>query len=49
MHGADALDWIWMVPMMLVMMLGWIVPVALAVYVAVRLANGRPGDTAGGR
>jgi hypothetical protein len=49
MHGVDASDWIWMVPMMLMMILTWIVPVALAVYVAVRLANGRPGHTADGR
>ena len=48
MHGVDAWDWIWMVPMMLVMMLAWIAPVALAVYFAIRLTHG-PRDTADGR
>lgn len=40
MHGTDAWDWIWMTPMMF----AWIAPIALAVYVAVRLANRQPGD-----
>lgn len=42
MHGMDAWDWIWMTPMMSF----WILPIVLAVYVAIRFANGRPGDRA---
>ena len=39
MHGTDTWEWVWMIPMMVVMMVAWIAPVALGAYVAVRLAN----------
>lgn len=42
-HVMDAWDWIWMTPMMV----SWIALIVLAVYVGVRLANGRPRNRAG--
>lgn len=49
MHGVNAWDWLWMIPMILLMMSAWIVPVALAVYLAIRLTHGPRGNAAGSR